>query len=69
MYSRKSQKLNTLKSDVGVKNMIEDDKRIGIRERFNMWAKEVQDFSYKLISGTREAVDANIGVDSLKNIG
>ena len=77
MDSRKSEGLNIiimemnkiLNSAVGVKNKSEDYKRISIRGRFKMWAKEGQDFSYKLVSGTGEGVDANVGVDSLKNIG
>ena len=58
-----------LESAVGVKNKIEDDKRISIRGKFHVWAKEVQDFGYKFVSLTNEAVDANVGVDSSKYIG
>ena len=34
-----------------------------------MWAKEVQDLSYKSVSETGGGVYANLLVDSLKNIG
>ena len=77
MYSGKSERLNIiimevkeiLKSAVGVKSMIEDYKRISIRRRFNMWAKEVQNFSYKFVSGTGEKVFTNGGIYKLKNTG
>ena len=75
MDSRKSEALNIiimevneiLKSSVGVKNLIEDYKRISTRRRFNMWAKKVGDFSYKFVSGASEGVYTDVGVCSSKN--
>ena len=58
-----------VKSAVGVKNMTEDFEKISIRRMFNMWAKEVQDLSYKSVSETGGGVYANLLVDRLKNIG
>ena len=77
MDSKKSEGLNiiileveeTLKNAVDVKNIIEEYKRISIRGRFKMWAKEFRDFSYKFLSVTGEGVYANIKVDSSKNLG
>ena len=34
-----------------------------------MWAKEVEDFSYKFVCGTGAGVYTDVGVCSLKNIG